>query len=67
MSIEHISYPASVIETRFKRYWKSLPPEIREKLDKDSVEQAYTEGFEDATTYLCNAKKVKIGIDVDDQ
>jgi hypothetical protein len=52
MNIEHISYPASVIETRFKRYWKSLPPEVRKKLDKDSVEQAYTVGFEDVPIYV---------------
>ena len=67
MGIEHISYPSSAIDVRFERYWKSLPIEVRENLNKDSVEETYVNGFEDAITYLCNAKKVKLKIDIDDR
>ena len=63
-SIKQISYPSSIPDKKFERYWRSLPEEIRKKLNKDDLRMAYLEGFDDATVYLCNAKKVEIEINV---
>lgn len=63
-SIKQISYPSSIPDKKFERYWRSLPEEIRKKLNKDDLRMAYLEGFDDATGYLCNARKVEIEINV---
>lgn len=63
-SIKQVSYPSSIPDKKFERYWRSLPEEIRKKLNKDDLRMAYLEGFDDATVYLCNARRVEIEINV---